>query len=123
MRSHGVPNFPDLPSDGMKIGAHGQTLSINGVSVSAPAFSAARQTCEKYLPHVDASPAQVAQVRRRGLEFARCMRGHGVPNFPDPDVSRPQSGGNQTVLLPGVNLQSPAVRAAASKCGGGPKGP
>ncbi len=122
MRANGVPNFPDLSNDGMRIEGSGQTISVNGVSVNAPAFTAARQKCRQYMPHSDASPAQTAQQRRRGLEFARCMRSHGVPNFPDPEVIT-GAGGNQEAYLPGVNVQSPAFQAAAKACGGGPKGP
>lgn len=123
MRSHGVPNFPDLGPGGMRIGANGQTLSVNGVPVDAPAFETARTACQHYLPGVHATPAQTAQIEKQGLEFSRCMRSHGVPNFPDP-VTRPGTGGNQEAYLPGVNLQSPAVQAGAKACGGfGPKGP
>ncbi|MGO9907797.1 MAG: hypothetical protein ACLPY3_19075 [Solirubrobacteraceae bacterium] len=56
------------------------------------------------------------------MNFAKCMRSHGVPNFPAPKVIS-SSGGSQQVYLPGVNPQSPAVQAAAKACGGGPKGP
>jgi hypothetical protein len=122
MRTNGVPNFPDLSGNGMRIQGNGQTLSVNGVSIDAPAFLAARARCQKYLPSVQASPAQTAQQRRRSLEFAKCMRSHGVPNFPDPKVIS-SSGGNQLVYLPGVDSQAPAVQAAAKACGGGPKGP
>ncbi|HUA50467.1 MAG TPA: hypothetical protein VMA77_34875 [Solirubrobacteraceae bacterium] len=122
MRANGVPNFPDVDSNGMRIGGHGQTVSVNGVSVNAPAFTAALQKCERYRPHTYGSPAQTAQQIRQGLQFARCMRSHGVPNFPDPEV-RAGIGGNQEAYLPGVNLDSPAVQSAAKACGGGPKGP
>lgn len=126
MRANGVPSFPDIDPRTMHIqstqGPNGQTISVNGVSFDAPAFRAARQSCQKYLPHGYATPAQSAQARQRGLEFARCMRSHGVPNFPDPKVIS-SSGGNQQVYLPGVNTQSPAVQAGAKACGFGPKGP
>jgi hypothetical protein len=122
MRSHGVPNFPDLGSNGIKIEASGQTLSVNGVSVDAPAFLAARQECQKYMPTQQATPTEAAHQRQRGLEFAKCMRSHGVPNFPDPKVVS-SHGGNQVLYLPGINPQSPAFEAAAKACGGGPKGP
>jgi hypothetical protein len=124
MRDHGVPNFPDLSSNyGMLIQASGQTLSVNGISVNAPSFEAARAKCQGYLrPSAPASASQQAQQRRRELQFARCMRGHGVPNFPDPKVIS-SSGGNQQVYLPGINVQAPAFQAAAKACGGGPKGP
>lgn len=126
MRAGGVPNFPDLTARGMRIastqGPDGKTLSVNGVSVNAPAFAAARQRCQPYMAHTQVSPAQAAQTQQRGLEFARCMRSHGVPTFPDPFLS--SRGGNQQVRLSGVNPRSPAFRAAAKACGGfGPKGP
>jgi hypothetical protein len=122
MRANGVPNFPDLSSNGIRIEGTGQTISVNGVSVNAPAFLAARAKCERYMPHHQLSQTQSAQQTQRGLQFARCMRSHGVPNFPDPKVTS-SSGGNQHVYLPGVNLQAPAVQAAGKACGGGPKGP
>jgi hypothetical protein len=122
MRANGVPNFPDLSGNGMRIESTGQTISVNGVSVKAPAFLTARQKCERYMPHAQASQFQSAQQTKRGLQFARCMRSHGVANFPDPKTMT-GPGGNQEAYLPGVNLQSPAVQAAGKACGGGPKGP
>lgn len=122
MRASGVPNFPDLGSNGMLIQASGQSISVNGVSVNAPAFGAARRQCQKYLPAGHASAAQSEQQRQQGLNFSKCMRSHGVPNFADPKVIS-SSGGNQQVYQAGVNLQSPAFQAAAKACGGGPKGP
>jgi len=121
MRANGLPNFPDLTSNRMLIQGNAHSLSVNGVSVKAPAFLAARADCQKYLPSASASPGQTAQQQQRGLNFAKCMRSHGVPNFPDPKVLS-SSGGNQVVYLPGVNQQSPAFLAAAKACGGGPKG-
>lgn len=125
MRSHGVPNFPDLGGNGMRIAASGRTISVNGSSFSASAFSLTRQKCRRFLPHTSASPLQAARQRQQGLKFARCMRGHGVPNFPDPTAA-PGSGANQVAHLSGVSaqeLQSPDFQAAAKACGGGPKGP
>jgi hypothetical protein len=123
MRANGVPNFPDLRSNGIRIqSATGPTISVNGVSVNAPAFLTARQTCERYMPHAQASHAQSAHQTQRGLQFARCMRSHDVPNFPDPNVVSSHDG-NQEVYLPGVNPQSPAFQTAAKACGAGPKGP
>jgi hypothetical protein len=122
MRANAVPNFPDLSSNGMRIDGSGQTISVNGVSVNAPAFLTARQKCERYMPHAQASQSRSAQQTQRGLQFARCMRSHGVPTFPDPKVIT-STGGNQEVYLPGINPQSPAFQSAAKACGGGPKGP
>jgi hypothetical protein len=124
MRSNGVPNFPDPGSSGTRIEASGESLSVNGVSVNAPAFAAARAKCDRYVPHGNATPAQTADQRRKDLQFAECMRAHGVPNFPDPKVST-GSNGNGVVDLrgAGLNFGAPAFKAAAQACGGGPKGP
>ena len=76
MRAHGVTNFPDPTSNGLQIPA-----SINARS---PAFQAAQQACKQYLPNGGAPPATNPSERAAALAFARCMRTHGVPNFPDP---------------------------------------
>src|ERR1700733_7077255 len=47
----------------------------------------------------------------QGLEFARCMRSHGVPNFSDPTAV-----GGGLVNNTGGNPQSPAFRAAQRSC-------
>ena len=122
MRTNGVPNLPDLSNRGMLIQGNGQTVSVNGVSLNAPASRTARAQCQKYLPTAPASSTQTARQSERGLEFAKCMRSHGVPSFPDPRVISSQ-GGNQQVYLTAVNAQSPAFEAAAKSCGLGPKGP
>lgn len=125
MRADGVPNFPDLSSNGMRITGSEGTISVNGVSLNGPAYRAARAKCQKYMPtQTAASPSQQeqAQQRARELRFARCMRSHGVPNFPDPKVVSSHDG-NQQVYLPGVNPYAPAFQTAAKACGGGPKGP
>jgi hypothetical protein len=43
-----------------------------------------------------------------GLRFSRCMRAHGIPNFPDP--------GPGGFLRSGINLQSLAVQSAMNAC-------
>ncbi len=78
--------------------------------------------CERYMPRAQASQSQSAQQTQRGLQFARCMRSHGVPNFPDPKVIT-GTASNQEAYLPGIDPQSPAFQSAAKACGGGPKGP
>lgn len=121
MRDNGVPSFPDLSSMGMQIAGSGQTISVNGVSLSRPAYQAARTKCQKYLPtHKTASLSQQAQARQiaSGLKFANCMRSHGVPNYPDPKYYN----GGQQIYIPGINPAAPAFQTAAKACGGFGKG-
>ena len=51
----------------------------------------------------------------RSLKFAACMRTRGVPNFPDPKVTR---GGLTMDLSLGTNPNSPQFKAARAKCQG-----
>src|SRR5215472_3583833 len=44
------------------------------------------------------------------LAYARCMRAHGLPGFPDPNPSGPSAGPSFSVQLNG-NPTSPAARA------------
>ena len=45
------------------------------------------------------------------LRFAKCMRSHGVSNFPDP-----RSNGQLTITGTGINIHSPAFQSASTTC-------
>ena len=47
------------------------------------------------------------------LQFADCMRSHGVPNFPDPTF--PSTGGRFIPAAPGLNLQVARVQARGGR--------
>ena len=96
VRSHGVPNYPDPGSDGDLPKGSAQAF---GVSNSQ--YQAAQRACRHLLPNSDTGftatltqcletgdcpPATVQRALAEGLRFARCMRDHGVPNWPDPTV-------------------------------------
>jgi hypothetical protein len=54
------------------------------------------------------------------IAFSKCMRKHGVPNFPDPSA-----GGGLNIGGTGINPQAPSFTAAQTGCrkllpGGGP---
>jgi len=81
MRAHDVPNFPDPPANGDMSG-----VSPDSVGVSNSVYQSALNACRHLAP--DAAPPSHAQTLRmlsELLRFARCMRSHDVPNFPDPD--------------------------------------
>jgi hypothetical protein len=61
----------------------------------------------------------------RGLAFARCMRGHGVPNFPDPKSSgnggiqiqdSQRAGSGPSLKINGVPVNAPAFQSAQQAC-------
>ena len=59
-----------------------------------------------------ASDPGQTQAQQDGLSFARCMRSHGVPSFPDPTAG----GGGFNLSAPGINSSSPAFKAAETAC-------
>lgn len=116
MRAHGVASFPDPK---VSTSAGGKSVAIRAVGANTPQFSAAQSACKGLLPGpavANGSPAQQQAQTRALLAFARCLRTHGVPHFPDPD-----SHGQLTMQMlsaAGVDLHAPQVVPAARACVG-----
>jgi hypothetical protein len=113
MRSHGVSNFPDPASLGSSGGIRatkGRMVRISAGEASSPNFQAAQRACAKYYGQT-ALPQRVSPLEmQKLLAVSRCMRAHGVPNFPDPN---PTTG----ELSPaGIDKSSPQVLAALRAC-------
>jgi hypothetical protein len=121
MRSHGVSNFPDPTGGELKLQVQKtpRSTSVNGVEVNGPAFQNAMQACRSYLPNGGhPSAAQTAKAKAQALAMSRCMRSHGVPNFPDPQFQTAPGGGfGVRIGGPGINPNSPAFQAAQKACG------
>ena len=53
------------------------------------------------------------------VTFAKCMRGHGVPQFPDPGAPAP-AGSSISILgaqlPPTIDIKAPAFRSALNAC-------
>jgi hypothetical protein len=95
MRKHGVTNFPDPNGQGV-IEIH----SGMGIDPGSPTFNAARTACDKLLPNGgQPTPAEQAQRQQQMLAFSKCMRAHGIKDFPDPN-----GGGIQLHVTPGSDL-------------------
>lgn len=117
MRSRGVPNFPDpLPTGGFPRGAED----------SGPASKSAAKACISLLRAGVPEPGPSAAQRASMLEFARCVRAHGLSSFPDPELLS-QIPRNTDVMSegplafpvsPGFDPGSPAFQRAADACGG-----
>jgi hypothetical protein len=79
---------------------------------ASPAFKSAQQACGKLAPGGEggsgAAPV-TAQQHREIVQFATCMRSHGISDFPDPDATG-------TFHLVNVNTQAPAFTSAVQKC-------
>ena len=81
-RSRGVPNFPDPSGNGKFPTA--QQLGVGGSQLNA-----AEDACAHLLPAGTNDQFPAAErplVLSRMLNFSRCMRTHGAPNWPDPTV-------------------------------------
>lgn len=95
MRSHGVPNYPDPDPDSSGQLPKGDAQQF-GVSTSQ--YQAAQQDCRHLIPiagslhqeehqcmqNSDCPSSLVQRMLTADRKLARCMRSHGVPNFPDP---------------------------------------
>jgi hypothetical protein len=109
MRSHGVPNFPDPGAGG--------GINIPNALTQSPAFQPAAQTCRSKLQPGRGPHGGISENTRLSLlHHAECMRAHGVPNYPDPNL--PSHGPYEFGPPPGINTNAPAFQHAASACGG-----
>jgi hypothetical protein len=110
MRSNGVPDFPD-PSPG---GGLLNAISVAGIDTQSSTYKAAFQACQKYAPAGNVTP-QTAADNAKALGFSRCMRSHGVPNYPDP-ITGP-TGGQAINLGPEhIDPTSPLFQTANTAC-------
>jgi hypothetical protein len=120
MRANGVPNFPD-PSTGGGIAIR----PGSGLNPQSPAFQAAQKACGKLLPRGGPGARKPTKTQFvAALAFAKCMRTHGLPHFPDPLASIPSGAGPIISLRgmmfepgPGLDPRSPDFAQAASHCG------
>ncbi len=107
MRSHGVPNFPDPSAGG----------GIPDALAQSPAFLPAAQKCRSTLQPGGGPHGGISESTRLSLlHHAECMRAHGVPDYPDPNL--PSHGPYDFGPPPGINTDAPAFTQAASACGG-----
>ena len=108
MRAHGVSGFPD-PSPG-----GGLNFSASAVNVSSATFQAAQRACQKSVSAGTPTGQALTQDVDDLLQYARCMRSHGVIDFPDPAVRSGLPPGFD--FPPNMDLTSPAFLAADKVC-------
>jgi hypothetical protein len=123
MRRNGAPDFPDADSQG-------HFNLTPQVPRDTPGLAAASEACENLKRAAYALDAQLAAGRRAKLQalldYAACMRSHGVPNFPDPTVSDEGMGFDnlaQSSINPGAPVFKAAERACATPLAPPPKRP
>jgi hypothetical protein len=133
MRANGVTNFPDPTMGsggegfkGMFQSSDGSTMIVDGTTFAGPALVSAEKICKEYLPGGGGPPAPTEAQKAAAFALSKCMREHGLSDFPDPAPSPRASGGAGEVigraglfyaLGPGLSPQSPAFKQAAAACG------
>ncbi|MBL7489979.1 hypothetical protein I6A60_35685 [Frankia sp. AgB1.9] len=108
MRAHGLADFPDPGSDGeiqLDIGPGSDLDQKN------PKFQAADGACKSLLPGHGVPPTG---AKAANLQYAKCMRTHGISDFPDPAAD----GTLQLQAQPGGDLDpnDPRFTAANEAC-------
>jgi hypothetical protein len=64
-----------------------------------------------------AGPPTLQSLTTQALGYAKCMRSHGIPNFPDPTVQdSAQSKGVGFSMPSGVDPHSPQFQSASKTC-------
>jgi hypothetical protein len=130
MRSYGVPDFPDPASDGQVPKAIAQELGVSNSQLQA-----AETACKHLYPTNGGSggvltkdtisqceetgecPQALVQQAMTALRaYARCMRSHGVPNWPDPTIDSEGRPGVNLVAVPGTDWNSARISNIMQEC-------
>jgi len=117
MRAHGVSKFPDLTDSSRVAGRLPKlTVSLEQLGVSSAAFQTAENACRHLLPNGGrTTPAGSQQDLDAMRTFARCMRSHGVPTWPDP-TNGPAGWGFNLLDVHGFDPSSPQIDDKMSAC-------
>ncbi len=131
MRRHGLTNFPDVTAgQGLPILHENDgtaAILINGVPqpVSSPKLNSAMSACANYMRefigHFIGGGVTPGSIQQALVKTAACMRGNGVPDYPDPPalgtVRMIHMSPTGRALNAGIDVDSPAFKAAVARCG------
>lgn len=114
MRNDGVSGFPDPNASGqltIDAVANGSSIDTNSAT-----FKQAMSACQDLQPPGFTGGKVTPSQRTARLAFARCVRNHGVPDFPDPTPNGPLV---DTRRIPSTNTPAgmSALHVAMSTCG------
>ena len=116
MRAHGVPNYPDASSHNeLRNGL--PKVDPQQLGVSGSQFQAAQQACAHLLPNGgQTTQTQSQRDLNAMLSFARCMRSHGVPTWPDPTYDSVAGWGFNLVQVHGFDPNSAQIDNKMDDC-------
>jgi hypothetical protein len=113
MRGHGVTNFPDpvpTPSGGY---GFRMPLGPKMINPQSSSYRSAQQACQALSPQWwsgSASQPLTPAQQQAWLNWAKCIRTHGVPDFADPTFS------GREVHISGSGSGSPQLQSAMDAC-------
>ena len=110
LRAHGVPNYPDPNASGQEPPGAKQLIFTPHGQAAVGACS----SWSKRIRNDDAAQNQV--VTGEYVRFARCMRAHGLPDFPDPAYAEGRVEFVLSASQDGFDPHSPQVLAKAHQC-------
>jgi hypothetical protein len=111
MRDNGVPTFPDPVAK--PDGSFGFDRP-QGVQPSELDDALESSRSEAKTAGIDSlGRADDPETRDQLLEFSRCMRANGVPEFPDPKAG---ASGSLRNIFGDVDVQSPRLQKAMESC-------
>ena len=118
MHAHGIANFPDPnPQGGID---KNQIIALG----NSPQMNAASTACAHVMPTSGLGPSQAGPPPHArfadALAFARCVRRHGFPTFPDPTSSGQLTA--QMISGAGIDVHQPAALRAGDACVGASHG-
>jgi hypothetical protein len=116
MRSHGVPKYPD-PGSSNESASGLPKVSLQQLEVSSSQYQAAQSDCAHLLPN----GGQLTQTQSQKdlnamLRYARCMRSHGMPNWPDPTYDSTAGWGFNLVHVHGFDPNSTQTENKMNEC-------
>ncbi|WP_028067056.1 hypothetical protein [Solirubrobacter soli] len=111
MRSNGV-DMPDPQFNGGRV-----TQRMKGDPKNPEKVQQAEKACDKYRAQIKApemSAEQKEEFKKAALANARCMREHGIDNFPDPQFD--SNGGARVRIDKSMNPEGAKFQAAQKAC-------
>lgn len=67
-------------------------------------------------PNSTAGPPTLSALTNQALAYAKCMRAHGIPNFPGPNVQDNAQDKGAGFSLGNIDAHSPQFTSAAELC-------
>jgi hypothetical protein len=79
--------------------------------------------CGSQGPPASASQSRASASNDAPFRYARCIRSHGVPSFPDPQVTSSPGSTSVRQMVPASVANTPKFKSAQKACGGLLPGP